>query len=81
MKTQSAKICLNFNFRGVEGGGYSGVVRTESAKICPNFSGGGEFWGSENSKCQDLTKFKILGGGRGYGGGKFGTKSQFNWDF
>ena len=35
VKTQSAKICLNFNFRGR---GYSGVVKTQSAKICLNFN-------------------------------------------
>ena len=42
-KTQSAKICLKFNFRG-EGGGYSGVVKTQSAKICLkfNFQAGGD---------------------------------------
>ena len=32
VKTQSAKICLNFNFQ--EGGGCSEVVKTQSAKIC-----------------------------------------------
>ena len=50
VKTQSAKICLNFNFRGwgwVCGVGYSGVGKTQSAKICLK----------QNSKCQDLPKF------------------------
>ena len=35
VKTQSAKICLNFNFFGGEG---SIPVKTQSAKICPNFN-------------------------------------------
>ena len=41
MKSQSAKICLNFNFRG--GGGYSATEKSQSAKICLNFNfrGGG----------------------------------------
>ena len=36
-KTQSAKICLNFNFRG------GGILesKTQSAKICLNFNLGG----------------------------------------
>ena len=40
-KSQSAKICLNFNFRG---GGYSALEKSQSAKICLNFNfGGGVF--------------------------------------
>ena len=54
VKTQSAKICLNFNFWG--GGGTICQVKTQCAKICLNFNfqvGGGsvprvgalsEFW-------------------------------------
>ena len=43
VKTQSAKICLNFNFRGGE---VFWKVKTQSAKICLNFNcgGGGGFW-------------------------------------
>ena len=74
VKTQSAKICLNFKF-----GGRVGVwkVKTQSAKICLNFNGGGGVLESQNPKlpefqlgegnpesqkpkCQDLPKF---GGG------------------
>ena len=42
VKTQSAKIYLNFNFCG-EGGGTLSQVKTQSAKICLNFNfrGGG----------------------------------------
>ena len=52
VKTESAKICLNLNFRGWEGGwGYTGVVKTQSAKIWQNFhfggGGGGVFLGSQ----------------------------------
>ena len=50
VKTEIAKICLNFNFRGWGWGwgvGYSGVGKTQSAKICLK----------QNSKCQDLPKF------------------------
>ena len=36
VKTQSAKISLNFNFQ--RGGGISVVVKTESAKISLNFN-------------------------------------------
>ena len=46
-KSQSAKICLNFNFRGGGlGGGYSETEKSQSAKICLNFNfrgGGGGF--------------------------------------
>ena len=56
VKTQSAKICLNFNFRG------SGGVKTQSAKICLNFNFQGGVLGSQNPKCQDLPKFQFSGG-------------------
>ena len=61
VKTQSAKICLNFNFQW--GGGGSVVVKTQSGKICLNFNfqGEGVFCSSQNSKCQDLPKFQLGG--------------------
>ena len=71
VKTQSAKICLNFNFFG--GGGYSQPSQNSKWKwkrmICLNFKflGGGRrgySQPSQNSKCQDLPKFQFfLGGG------------------
>ena len=41
-KSQSTKICLNFNFRGRGGGkvGYSETEKSQSAKICLNFNFG-----------------------------------------
>ena len=71
-KSQSAKICLNFNFQG--GGGYSETEKSQSAKICLNFNfwgGGVGGWGLGGilklkvTKCQDLPKFQFLGGGGG----------------
>ena len=59
VKTQSAKICLNFNFWGE---GVFWKVKTQSAKICLNFNF--REWGvleSQNPKCQDLPKFQIVG--------------------
>ena len=76
LKSQSAKICLNFNFFG--GGGIL-KLKSQSAKIprsLPKF----KFWGgilklkSQSAKiclnfnfqvgyCQDLPKFQFLGGG------------------
>ena len=54
VKTQSAKICLNLNFRGVGGGvsgmgGCSAIVKTQSAKICLNlnFRGRGGYSGDQ----------------------------------
>ena len=46
-QNSSAKICLNFNFRGV-GGGTICQVKTQSAKICLNFNflGGGGWVGT-----------------------------------
>ena len=38
-KSQSAKICLNFNFRK---GGYSETEKSQSDKICLNFNFRGE---------------------------------------
>ena len=67
IKTQSAKICLNFNFRG--GGG---VLKSQNPK-CQDllkfqFLGWVGGWGegvlkSQNpKKCQDLLKFQLGGG-------------------
>ena len=64
VKTHSAKICLNFNF----GGCVWGVLwesKTQSAKICLNFNWGAGVLGSQNPKCQDLSKFQwggVFGG-------------------
>ena len=66
VKTQSTKICLNFNFRGGRGvGGTLCQVKTKSAKICLNFNfrGGGYSLPSQNLKCQDLSKFQFWVGG------------------
>ena len=78
VKTQSAKICLNFNFLG--GRGVLRQVKTQSAKICLNsnfrgWGGGGVGYSqpSQNSKCQDLPKFQILGG---WGGTVSQVKTQ-----
>ena len=64
VKTQSAKICLNFNFQG-QWGGVFWKVKTQSAKICLNFNffGGGRVLESQNPKCQNLPKFLFSGGG------------------
>ena len=59
--TQSAKICLNFNFQW--GGGYSGQVKTEntqSAKICLNFNfhgEGGGILGKSKLKILKVTRY------------------------
>ena len=58
LKSQSAKICLNFNFWG-------GILKlkSQSAKICPNFNfREGGYSETEKSKCQDLPTFQFLGG-------------------
>ena len=50
VKTQSAKICLNFNLG--EGGRYSCQVKTQTAKIWPtfHFQGWGEYsWPGKNT--------------------------------
>ena len=61
VKTQSAKICLNFNFQA--GGGLFLGVKIQTAKTCLYFNfWGGVFLGSKNSKCQDLSKFQLGGG-------------------
>ena len=63
VKTQSAKSCLNLNFRGGD------VFCSSENSKCQNmpkfqFSGKGEvFCTSQNSKCQDLPKFQFLGEG------------------
>ena len=52
VKTQSAKICLHFNFQG---GGCSVLVKTQSAKIRPTFhfrGGGGVFCPRTRCSCQ-----------------------------
>ena len=56
MKSQSAKICLNFNFLG-EGGILK--LKSQRAKICLNFNffWGGEYSETEKSNCQDLPEF------------------------
>ena len=65
-KSQSAKICLNFNFRG--GGGNSETEKSQSAKICLIFN---FFWGggySETEKSQSAKiclNFNFFWGGRG----------------
>ena len=53
--TQSAKICLNFNWGGIL------KSNTQSAKICLNFNWGG-YSEVKYSKCQDLPKFQLGGG-------------------
>ena len=57
VKSQSAKICLNFN----RGEGCSAVVKTQSAKIWPtfHFRVGGEFCSSQSQS----EKFNCRGGG------------------
>ena len=70
VKTQSAKIYLNFNFRGGwgDGGWYSQPSQNSKCQDLPKFqfSGGGQRgWcysqPSQNSKCQDLPKFQFSG--------------------
>ena len=71
VKTQSAKICLNFNFRG-EGG----VLESQNPKyqdlpifqffLCVCVGGGakrGSVLENQNPNCQDLPKISIWGGG------------------
>ena len=53
-KSQSAKICLNFNFQG--GGGYSATEKSQSAKICLNFN---FFWGGGYSATGKSQSAKI----------------------
>ena len=62
VKTESAKICLDFNFRG-EGGGWWGTlcqVKTQSAKISLDFNfrgeGGGWVGGWWGTLCQVKTQ-------------------------
>ena len=68
VKTQSAKICLNFNL------GRGGVLESQNPK-CQDlpkfqFGGGGVVLESQNPKCQDLPKFQFSGGGGGGGKSK-----------
>ena len=62
-KSQSAKICLNFNFRG--GGGYSETEKSQSAKICLNFNfrGGGGILKLKSHKVPRSASISIFGGG------------------
>ena len=63
LKSQSAKICLNFNFRR---GGYSATEKSKCQDLPKfQFSGGGGYSATEKSKCQDLPKFQFWGGGMG----------------
>ena len=66
--TQSAKICLNFNFRR---GGDSGV-KYSKCKHLPKFQflWRGGYSGAKYSKCQDLPKFQFSEG-RGDSGVKY----------
>ena len=83
VKTQSAKICLNFNFQGWGGGGgggEGGVLGNQNLKYqdLPKFQlGEGGVEGSQNLKCQDLSKFQFGGeGGDVLGGGGCSGKSK-----
>ena len=78
LKSQSAKICLNFNFR-LGGGGYSETEKSKCQDL-PKFQ---FFWGggyseTEKSKCQDLPKFQFSDGGGVFPSklwsGRFGPK-------
>ena len=60
LKSQSAKICLNFNL----GGGYSETEKTKCQDL-PKFQFLGGYSETEKSKCQDVPKFQFLGGGWG----------------
>ena len=66
VKSQSAKICLNFNIRGWVGGGQVLVLESQKPKCqdLPKFQlgGGGRVLESQNPKCQDLPKFQFQGG-------------------
>ena len=59
-KSQSAKICLNFNF-----GGVFWNWKVTKCQDLPKFQfgGGGLFWNWKVTKCQDLPKFQFSGGG------------------
>ena len=67
VKSQSAKICLNFNLG--RGGGREGrcVLESQNPKCqdMPKFqySRGCGVLESQNPKCQDLPKFQFSGGG------------------
>ena len=70
VKTQSAKIYLNFNFFE----GYSSVKteNTQNAKKWLNFNLGGGILFSQNSKyskCKEMAKFQFSGGGFQFSGG------------
>ena len=65
VKTQSAMICLNFNFQE-GGGGVFWEVKTQSAKICLNFNfqgGGGMFWEVKTQSAKICLNFNFLGEG------------------
>ena len=69
VKTESAKICLDFNLGG-GGEWYSLPSQNSKCQDLPRFQfsggGGGGRWyslPSQNSKCQDLPKFQFWGEG------------------
>ena len=68
VKTQSAKICLNFNFQGW-GSGVFWDVKTLSAKICLNFNFRGwgvgvvVFWEVKTQSAKICLNFNFQGGG------------------
>ena len=68
VKTQSAKICLNFNLGG-EGGYSSAKSKLTKCQDLPKFQFSGHWVGysqpSQNSKCQDLAKFQFFWAGAG----------------
>ena len=70
VKTQSAKICLNFNFWG--GGVTLSQVKTQSAKICLNF----KFWGRGTFSQVKTQSAKICLNFNFRGWGMGGTLSQ-----
>ena len=63
---------------------YSRVVKTQSAKTWPNFNfqgEGGVFLGSQNSKCQVLTKFQFSGEEEGLFLGSHYSRIGYSWIF
>ena len=69
VSTGIQKLVSTYDLPDSVGGVYSEVVKTQSAKICLNLNFRvGVLWSSENSKCQDLPKFKLGGGAGGYSG-------------
>ena len=61
-KSQSAKICLNFNF--FWGGGYSATEKSQSAKMYLNFNFRGGYSALEKSQSAKIClNFNFRGGG------------------